>query len=98
MTRNAKCAPTSAIAAVVIEAVVTYGRHGSHFLFEVLQDAYATHKEKVQMRLAPVKPRSWRENLPEPTTIAPDPGTDRTSRAQGHEQMQGFACAPRITK
>jgi ribosomal protein L34E len=34
---------------------------GAHFLFELLQGAYNTHAERAQMRLAPVKSRSWRE-------------------------------------
>jgi hypothetical protein len=48
-------------ATVVIEAAVTHGRRGAHFLFEVLQNAYEAHMERAEMRLAPVKPRSWRE-------------------------------------
>jgi hypothetical protein len=64
MTLNVKRVPISAFEAVVIEAVVTYGRRSAHFLYESLQGAYATHLERAQMRFAPFKPRSWRENLP----------------------------------
>jgi hypothetical protein len=61
MTRDAKRGSIPVFATVVIEAVVTHGRRGAHFLLEVLQDAYEAHMERAQMRLAPVKPRSWRE-------------------------------------
>jgi hypothetical protein len=61
MTRDAKRGSIPAFATVVIEAVVTYGRRGAQFLFEALQGVFDTHMERAQMRLAPVKPRSWRE-------------------------------------
>ena len=34
--------------------------HSAHWLFDVLHGAYDNHMERAQMRLAPVKPRSWR--------------------------------------
>jgi hypothetical protein len=61
MTRDAKRALIPALAAVVIKAVITHGRRGAHFLFEVLQGRYDSHMERAQMRFAPVRPRSWRE-------------------------------------
>lgn len=61
MTLNAKRDLIFAFAPVVEEAVATYGRRGAHFLFEVLRGAYDTYMERAQMRLVPVKPRSWRE-------------------------------------
>ena len=63
MILNAKRGSVFAFATVIIETVVAYGRHGAHLLFEVLHGAYDTQMEKAQMRLAPVKPRSWREIL-----------------------------------
>jgi hypothetical protein len=61
MTRDAKRGSIPAFATFVIEVIVTHVCRGAHFLFEVLQGAYDTHMERAQMRLAPVKPRSWRE-------------------------------------
>jgi hypothetical protein len=61
MTLKAKLGWISEFATVVIEAGVTYGRHGAHLLFEALHGAYDIHMERAQMRLAPVRPRSWRE-------------------------------------
>jgi hypothetical protein len=46
---------------VIVEAVATRGRRSAHLLFDALQGAYDTHMERAQMRLAPVKPRSWRD-------------------------------------
>jgi hypothetical protein len=61
MTRDANRASIPAFATVVIKAVVTHGRRGARFLFEVLQGAYDSHMERAQMRFAPARPRSWRE-------------------------------------
>jgi hypothetical protein len=61
MIQDAQVSSMPALGTVVIEAVVTHGRRGAHFLLEVLQGAYDTHMERAQMRFAPVKPRSWRE-------------------------------------
>jgi hypothetical protein len=61
MTRDAKRGSITAFATFVIEFIVNHGRRGAHFLFEVLKGAYDTHMERAEMRLAPVKPRSWRE-------------------------------------
>jgi hypothetical protein len=46
---------------VAIEAVAMCGRRSAHLLFDLLRGAYDTHMERAQMRLAPVKPRSWRD-------------------------------------
>jgi hypothetical protein len=46
-----------------VEAVTIYVRHSAHLLIDVLQGVYDTHMEHAQMRLAPGKPRSWR-NIP----------------------------------
>jgi hypothetical protein len=61
MTRDAKHGSIPALATVVIKAVVNHGRRGAYFLFEVLQGAFDSHMERAQMRLAPVRSRSWRE-------------------------------------
>jgi hypothetical protein len=42
MTHNTTRGSVSAFATVVIEAVVSDGRRGTRFLFEMLQDAYDT--------------------------------------------------------
>jgi hypothetical protein len=59
MTRNAKRRSIFAFATVAVEAVAKYGRRNAHLLFDMLQGAYDTHMERAQMRLAPVKQRSW---------------------------------------
>jgi len=43
------------------QAFVKYGRHGSRLVLDALQHAYDSHTERAQMRLAPAKPRSWRD-------------------------------------
>lgn len=37
------------------------GRFCGHLLLDALRRAYEAHIERAQMRLAPVKPRSWRD-------------------------------------
>jgi hypothetical protein len=49
------------VATVVVEAVAGWGHRSAHLMSDVLQGAYDTHMERVQMRLAPVKPRLWRD-------------------------------------
>jgi hypothetical protein len=61
MTPNAKRGSIFAFAIAVAEATVTCGRRSANLLFDALEGAYHTHMERVQMRLAPVNPRSWRE-------------------------------------
>jgi len=60
MVSNAKRGPLFATIAVV-EAAAMCGRRSAHLLFDALQDAYDIHTERAQMRLAPVKSRSWRD-------------------------------------
>jgi hypothetical protein len=53
MTRNTRRGSACAFAIVVIEAVVTDGRRGARFLFEMLQDAHDTAaKCRYESRLA----------------------------------------------
>lgn len=59
MIPNAKRGSIFAFATVVVEAVASC--RSAHLLFEVLKGAFDSHMEQVQMRLAPVKPRSWRD-------------------------------------
>jgi hypothetical protein len=54
MTPNAKLSWIFAFAIAVVEAA-------ARLLSGALQGAYDTHMERAQMRLAPVKPRSWRD-------------------------------------
>ena len=54
-----RCSMFAAIA--VVEAAVMCGRCSARLLFEALQRAYDIHRERAQMRLAPVKSRSWRD-------------------------------------
>lgn len=61
MVPNAKRASIFALATVVVMAVAMGARRGARLLFRVLQGAYDSHMEQTQMRLAPVKPRSWRD-------------------------------------
>ena len=61
MILNATRGSISARAAVALEAVATHGRRSGRLLFDVLHGAYDTHMESAQMRLTPVKPRTWRE-------------------------------------
>ena len=61
MILNATCGSISAFAAVAVEAVATHGRRSGHLVFDVLHGAYDTHSESAQMRLTPVKPRTWHE-------------------------------------
>jgi hypothetical protein len=44
-----------------LRASVKYGRHGGSLVLGALQHAYDTHMERSQMRLAPARPRSWRD-------------------------------------
>jgi hypothetical protein len=50
-----------AFASVVVGAVAMCGRRSAHLLFDLLEGVYDTHLERAQMRLAPVKPRSWHD-------------------------------------
>ena len=50
-----------AFATAAVEAAAMCGRRSAHLLFEALQGAYDGHLERAQMRLAPVKSRSWRD-------------------------------------
>jgi hypothetical protein len=61
MIPNAKRDSIFAFAIAVVEAAAMCGRRSAHLLFDALQGAYDTHRERVQMRLAPVKSRSWRD-------------------------------------
>lgn len=49
------------ILATVFATVGRYRRHAGHLLVEALLGAYESHMERAQMRLAPVKFRSWCE-------------------------------------
>jgi hypothetical protein len=60
MIPNAKRGSIFAAIAVV-EAAAMCGRRSAHLLFAALQGAYDIHMERAQMRLAPVKSRSWRD-------------------------------------
>jgi hypothetical protein len=60
MISNAKRGPIFAAIAVV-EAAAMCGRRSAYLLFDALQGAYDIHMERAQMRLAPVKSRSWRD-------------------------------------
>jgi hypothetical protein len=65
-----------------METVAMFGR----LLVDVLQRAYNSHMEHAQMRLAPVKPRSWRD-IPraERTRVANDPAAEYGCPAQRSE-------------
>jgi hypothetical protein len=43
------------------QALVKYSRRSGSLVLETLQHAYDTHVERAEMRLAPAKPRSWRD-------------------------------------
>jgi len=58
MTHDAK---RGSIFAFAIGAAARCGRRSTRLLFDTLHGAYDAHLERVQMRLAPVKPRSWRD-------------------------------------
>jgi hypothetical protein len=58
MVPNSKRVP---ILAAVMTAVGEHIRRGGQLLVEVLQGAYDAHMDRAQMRLAPLKLRSWRE-------------------------------------
>jgi hypothetical protein len=47
--------------AAVVEAAAMCNRRSARLLFDTLQGAYDIHMERTQMRLAPVKWRSWRD-------------------------------------
>jgi hypothetical protein len=61
MIPNAKRVSISALPIAVVEAAAMGGRRSAHLLFDALQGAYDIHMERAQMRLAPVKLRSWRD-------------------------------------
>jgi hypothetical protein len=61
MIPDAKRGWIFAFATVVVEAVAMHGRRSARLLFGMLQGAYDSHMERAQMRLAPVRPRSWRD-------------------------------------
>jgi len=61
MIPNAKCGWLFALAITVVEAAAMCGRRSAHLLFEALHGAYDGHMERAQMRLAPIKSRSWRD-------------------------------------
>jgi len=61
MIPNAKRGTRFALAITVVEAAAICGRNTAHLLFDALQGAYDGHMERAQMRLAPVKSRSWRD-------------------------------------
>lgn len=44
-----------------LRTFVKHSRHAGSLVLETLQHAYDTHMERAQMRLAPARPRSWRE-------------------------------------
>ena len=60
MIPNAKLGSIFAAIAVV-EPAAMCGRRSAHLLFDTLQGAYDSHMEHAQMRMAPVKSRSWRD-------------------------------------
>jgi hypothetical protein len=45
---------------ILLACILAFAR-SARLLFDVLQGAYDSHMEQAQMRLAPVKPRSWRD-------------------------------------
>jgi hypothetical protein len=59
MILNAKRGSIFEIA--IVEAAAMCGRRSAHLLFDTLQGAYDLHMERVQMRLAADKSRSWRD-------------------------------------
>jgi hypothetical protein len=61
MITNSNCHSKSNFAAVQLGRVARYGRFCGHLLLAALRRAYEVHMENAQMRLAPVKPRSWRD-------------------------------------
>jgi hypothetical protein len=61
MIPNAKRGLIFAIATAGVEAAAMRGLQSAHLLLDALQGAYDTHMERAQMRLAPVRPRSWRD-------------------------------------
>jgi hypothetical protein len=61
MIPNAKRGSIFAFATAGVEAAATCGRQSARLLLDALQGAYDTHMERAQMRLAPVRSRSWRD-------------------------------------
>jgi hypothetical protein len=61
MIPHAKRGSIFAFAIAVVEAAAMSGRRSAHLLFDALHGAYDIHTERAQMRLAPFKPRSWRD-------------------------------------
>jgi hypothetical protein len=61
MITNAKRDSIFAFEIAIVEAAAMCGRRSAHLLFDTLQGAYDLHMERVQMRLAPDKLRSWRD-------------------------------------
>lgn len=62
MIVNSKRGPIAAsILSSTLPTVTHYGRRAGHLLVEAVHYAYDSHMEKAQMRLAPARPRSWRE-------------------------------------
>ena len=61
MNPNAKRGSIFAFAIAVVEAAAMCGRRSTHLLFDALHGAYDDHMERAQMRLAPIKSRSWRD-------------------------------------
>ena len=53
--------PMGTVAGALRRAPSAVGRHAGEWLGQTLQRAYAAHTEKVQMRLAPLRLRSWSE-------------------------------------
>jgi hypothetical protein len=45
---------------ILLACVLAFTR-SAHLLFDALLGAYDSHMEQAQMRLAPIKPRSWRD-------------------------------------
>lgn len=59
ITRSNRSLLGSATAAA--QAFVEFVRQGGTVMLDILQGAYDSHLERAQMRLAPAKPRSWRD-------------------------------------
>jgi hypothetical protein len=61
MIPNARRGSIFAFATAGVEAAAMCGLQSAYLLLDALQGAYDTHMERAQMRLAPVRPRSWRD-------------------------------------
>lgn len=53
--------PSTFEPATAVQKALVKIRHGGRLALEALQRAYDAHLERSQMRLAPARPRSWRE-------------------------------------